>query len=265
MPRRREPDTFSDELRGASESLIERSERPRRRLSSPLLPLIIVFGAVLGIAIGGAYALWTSPESVTRFFGGDGDTGESAEPEPKPEPEEEEGFTPGVDNPFATDEEGDTGIALGGGDSPDEPTPTPEPAPTPEGTPEATPEPAPEPTPEPAPEPAPAPTGGKLVLTTADVSVGSGAGGGTKSRVVGKLAEVQQCFDAAAGRGGAPTKSFSISFKLKWNGKPYGISVGAGDAKFKSCARTAVGGSYPDPRSTASKDPSIRATFRLES
>jgi hypothetical protein len=212
--------TFSNEFRGASDSLIER-ERPLRPLEASrrgrrLVRWVIVIAAALG---GAGWALWSWSEPLGEWllsWGAEDEVATASTPEPEPASPPQPAPQPEPQQPAALDE-----------------TPS-----------ETTGEPTDEPgSPEPEPEPAPTPTPAKTTVTVRSTRV---RGAVSSSRVSTRLAAVdralQGCWTSAVAK--PETKrpaEVTLNFSIRWNGRAQGISV-SGDAPedLRRCARDAL-------------------------
>lgn len=229
-------DSFSNEFRGASASLIERDRPPsinggRGRVALALA--VVLLFALLG---GSGWALWYWREPIGQWIAG---LGQQTEPVAESEPE-----APALPAAAAPDLPAEPAVektfGIRGAPNGSEPLATPEP-PQPATTPQ-------DPTAQPAqPDPPvqPPPSGGSIQIVSTNVR-GKVAGATVNARLAKLDDALAGCWTKAGGTG--PIE-LVLSFGIKWNGRVQSISVRGGSEALHTCVRAALPTSgWPQPR-----------------
>jgi hypothetical protein len=237
--------SFTNEFRGASDSLIERDRPPRpldvgRRARRLLLVIVLLVG-LLG---GGGWALWYWSEPIGEWIAS---WGRSEEAPPAPAPVEQAEPVQAEPEPSEPEEPRVFGVkgAPEGSETPSElPTPSPIDTPAPgepgEGLPTE---------PLDAPE-SPESKAASVVIGSTSVR-GKVASSTINSRLAPVDAALQGCWASEAAKPATKRPvTVNLRFGIKWNGRTYAIAVD-GDAPdtVLKCVRAALPSSgWPQPR-----------------
>jgi hypothetical protein len=233
-------DSFSNEFRGASQSLIETHRPPsingRGRVG--LVFAIVLLFASLG---GGAWALWYWSEPIGQWIAGLGRQTDPADSEPASEAEQPvAALTPDLPvEPAVEKVFGIRGVPDGSSNDP-VPLPTPEP-PLPSETQPLQPDPPTQPD---APV-QPSPSGGSIQIMSTDVR-----GKVAASAVNARLAKLDEALAGCWTKAGATGPvELVLRFGIKWNGQAQAISLVGGSEALHGCVRAALPTSgWPQPR-----------------
>jgi hypothetical protein len=228
-------DSFSDEFRGASASLIEKDRPPAIDRSGRVGIAVLLVLLIMAITFCG-FMLWYFAEPIGHWFAGLGRQSEAvAEIEPEA-PEPAVAVTPDLPAEPAVEKVfGIRGAPDGSG-----PLPTPEPSlPEPPLS-----EPPVQPPP-PVPPVQPSPSGSNIQIMTTDVR-----GKVSSSAIETRLAKLDEALAGCwAKAGGTGPVELVLSFGIKWNGSAQGISLRGGSEALHACVRAALPTSgWPQPR-----------------
>lgn len=257
--RRGDQPSFTNEFRGASESLIERERPPGlidvgrrgRRVALVLVLLVLVLG-------GGGWALWYWSEPIGEWilsWGADepAEPAVAVEPEPADVAPDEGAASDQPERVFGVQGAGDGGPAAPPSDAP----------PSDAAPSDAAVEPPP---PEPAPvvPPAPAVTPATIEITATTVQ-GRVASSTVSARLAPVETALEGCWEQAAAKPGAKRPvDLRLRFSIKWNGRAFGIAVtGGAPEAVRTCVRRAVPTSgWPHPSDGG--DAVVTRTWTLE-
>jgi len=237
--RRAKRDSFSNEFRGASDSLLEDTRPPRplevgrrgRRIMAAIILVALVVGA-------GGSLFWYYSEDIGLWIAGlsagsedGGETGAEAEDEAEAEPPEESE----PDKQFGIrgvpgEGEGEAGASTG------------EPAPAADTGADAEAKPPPEATP-------PA-SGGEATVEIASTQVrGKVWSKAVERKLEDADAALASCWKAEVAKGKAGPLELTVEFRIKWSGRRSGLQFTGGTPALDSCVSDAIGyGGWPEPR-----------------
>lgn len=240
--------SFTNEFRGASDSLIER-DRPPRPLDVSRRPRRVLLATVLlaGLLGGGGWALWYWSEPIGEWIAS---WNPSQAPASTPEPVEPvESAQPEPEQPSEPEPPREFGVKGAPEGSSSEAPSTPSPIDTPQPQPS---EPGSEPGEGLPVEPLDtSPSKAASVAIGATSVRGKVASSTVSSRLAPVDAALETCWASAAAK--PETKrpaSLNLRFGIKWNGRAFGIAVD-GDApeSVRECVREALPSSgWPQPR-----------------
>jgi hypothetical protein len=231
-------DSFNDEFRGASDSLIAKERPPLVGGRGRGAVVALVVTLMLPLLLGGGIALWVWKVEIGNWLAGNGPQVEPAvAPEPSPEANEQAVTTPTPDPPPEPAVERVFGIR--GAPDPSEPDPTPEPA-----------------QPDPPAQPTPSSNEVEAVSTTVRGNVASTAVNANLDKVDAALVD---CW-AKAGVSG-PVE-LELSFGITHDGDLQAVSLRGGSEALQACVRLALPtSSWPQPRNAG--ETSVTRTWKL--